>query len=65
MIELKPCPFCGGKASLFVDDDVRVVCNKCSASSIPLTDARNLGGDVITSSVETVIARWNRRVEHE
>lgn len=26
---LKPCPFCGGKAVLFVENGVQVVCLSC------------------------------------
>lgn len=39
MIELKSCPFCGGEARLFVNDGVRVLCNKCHASSEILADS--------------------------
>lgn len=27
--ELKPCPFCGGKAVIHVGDGVRVICTVC------------------------------------
>ena len=59
MIELKPCPFCGGEARLFVDDGVRVLCNKCHASSEILVDSEYYK----TSAVEKVIEAWNRRTE--
>lgn len=30
---LKPCPFCGGKAVVHVNDGVRVVCTECGAKT--------------------------------
>ena len=59
MIELKPCPFCGGEARLFVNDGVRVLCTKCRASSEILVDSEYYK----TSAVEKVIEAWNRRAE--
>lgn len=59
MIELKPCPFCGEKARLFVNNGVRVLCNKCHASSEILVDSEYYK----TSAVEKVIEAWNRRAE--
>ena len=64
MIELKLCPFCGGKASLFVDDGVRVICNKCFACSLIMADKLDSYG-VANNSVETVIRAWNRRANDE
>lgn len=60
MIELKPCPFCGGKARLLVNDGVRVICSKCYAGTMILTD------DVVceTNAVETVVDAWNRRADN-
>lgn len=60
MIELKPCPFCGGKARLFVNGGVRVLCSKCYASTKILTD--NMKYE--SNAVETVVGEWNRRVDN-
>ena len=57
MVELKPCPFCGGKARLFVSNGVRVLCPKCGATTRILVD----GERVETNAVENVIKSWNRR----
>ena len=57
MIELKPCPFCEGKARLFVSNGVRALCPKCGATTRILVD----GERVETNAVENVIKSWNRR----
>lgn len=58
MIELKPCPFCGG---LFVSNGVRALCTKCSATTRILVDSERVG----TNAVEDVIKAWNGRVNDE
>ena len=60
MIELKPCPFCGEEARLFVNDGVRVLCAKCHASSKILEDSECYK----TSAVEKVIEAWNWRTDN-
>lgn len=57
MFELKSCPFCGGKARLFVGDGVRVICSKCYVGTMILTD--NM--EYESNAVETVVEAWNRR----
>ena len=56
MIELKSCPFCGGKARLFVSNGVRVLCTKCGATTWTAADSERVG----TSAVEDVIKAWNK-----
>lgn len=58
--ELKPCPFCGGRARLFVDGGVRVICSKCSVGTMNLTDSILYE----SNAVETVVATWNRRADN-
>lgn len=62
MFDLKPCPFCGGKARLFVNGGVRVICSKCYASTKILTD--NINMECESNAVETVIEAWNRRYDN-
>ena len=64
MDELKPCPFCGGKAYLFVQDGVRVICVKCNATTKCLVDSMSSNG-VAGNATKAVIEAWNRRVTHD
>lgn len=72
MDELKPCPFCGGKARLLVviEEGVCVKCVECGAQTPWLNDAP-LG--LITgwktcvgeTAHEQAVKLWNRRTYHE
>ena len=63
--KLRPCPFCGGKAVLFVESGVQVVCLSCGVRTSPTADKIYQKGvsqeRVATSSVDKVIEEWNRR----
>lgn len=60
MFDLKPCPFCGGKARLFVNGGVRVVCTRCYVSTRVLKDELEYASSAVELSVKT----WNRRAEN-
>ena len=54
--DLKPCPFCGGKAILGIDENDRkrpyfVYCDKCNNST------------AFYKSKRKAVEAWNRRVE--
>lgn len=60
MFELKPCPFCGGKARLLVNGGVRVICTRCYVSTRVLKDEL----ESASSAVELSVEAWNKRVEN-
>ena len=74
--ELKPCPFCGGRAEIkrgkiYLDDYVQVHCTKCGAS-IPKTLIDHLAyicGKYVRFSEENAIKKttndWNRRADND
>lgn len=59
--QLKPCPFCGGKAYVFVDNGVSVICPKCGARSKILVDGK-YNDKISGCAVDSVIEAWNRRM---
>lgn len=61
MFELKPCPFCGSKARLFVNGGVRVVCTRCYVSTRVLKDEL----ESASSAVELSVEAWNRRADND
>ena len=71
--ELKPCPFCGEPAKLYVDDKgVRVMCTgifmkDCGCCTDLYSDVSHYNGitgwiDAKDTAVERAIKAWNRRV---
>lgn len=63
---LKPCPFCGGKAALFVEHGVQVMCVSCGVRTSLKVDriyCKYASQErVATNSIDKVIEEWNRRV---
>ena len=59
--ELKPCPFCGGKAEIMVDDEeFYIQCKGMPTENCP----SNCGLIEIFYPKEEAIAAWNRRAPH-
>ena len=61
MDELKKCPFCGGKAAVFVHNGVKVLCLTCAAQTDHQIDFMFRTGRC-TNAVQLVEDVWNRRV---
>lgn len=64
--ELKPCPFCGGKAEVFKDDYGKylVTCNECGVMhGVELEDGTELeyGWRAAFESGEMAVGIWNSR----
>lgn len=64
VLKLKPCPFCGGKAVIYVNDGVCVICTKCGVSTQNCVDVY-VSGKPTGGAVGSVTAMWNRRADDE
>ena len=68
MKELKPCPFCGYKPTLFVDDygKYMAVCNGCGmylGVKLECGVALHKGWEAKFDALESAVEAWNRRIE--
>lgn len=66
MIELKPCPFCGGEAEYnynmeLIPDGIR--CMKCKYILRYLGMPKATGATPFEKIMEPMAERWNRRTE--
>lgn len=59
-LELKPCPFCGGEAMIFVCDSISVMCKKCHCQTRPRSDETISNAEKF-NSFEAVVKEWNAR----
>lgn len=64
MDELKKCPFCGGKAAVFVHNGVKVSCLTCGAQTDHQIDFMIRTGRC-TNSLQQVVDALNRRVRDD
>ena len=64
MDELKKCPFCGGKAALLANNDVKVSCLTCGAQTASYIDFATCIKHGY-NSVQRVVDAWNRRVRDD
>ena len=64
--ELKPCPFCGGRAELVIDwTECAIVCSSCKASMYDFYVAIGEGmsrRQALNKAKEQAIQAWNRRI---
>lgn len=59
MAELKPCPFCGGEATVYkAKGEVSVACIDCQCGT-----AYFGGASTIEAKIEAAVHDWNRRAE--
>ena len=73
MAELKPCPFCGGEASIreqtiYLYKAIYAHCTNCKARVMEyFSDAPNIDGVTLgkEKATQKAIEAWNRRAENE
>ncbi|MFR7906809.1 MAG: Lar family restriction alleviation protein [Oscillospiraceae bacterium] len=68
--KLKPCPFCGGKANVGLDDFNNKYLVMCGECGVMMGISLEIGVEIINGwtaeieSAELAIENWNRRAEN-
>ena len=68
--KLKPCPFCGGKANVWLDDFNNKYLVMCGECGVMMGISLEIGVEIINGwtaeieSAELAIENWNRRAEN-
>ena len=68
--KLKPCPFCGGKGNVGVDDFNNKYLVMCGECGVMMGISLEIGVEIINGwtaefeSAELAIENWNRRTEN-
>ena len=60
-IKLKPCPFCGSDAIVFINDGVCVICTDCGAQTPTMKDDIMRNDWPEKNCLDKVVDIWNRR----
>ena len=56
--KLKPCPFCGGEAKVYIEDKaVSIGCSKCLCGTAWMN-----GASTTEKKIEVAAQDWNRRI---
>lgn len=60
-IELKPCPFCGGKAEIYQENGtVSIGCSQCQCGTAYMS-----GASTTEKKIEIATRDWNRRADND
>lgn len=64
-LELKPCPFCGGRVDYWHDIELNPVGVQCHTCKMFVRMSGMKQGKVFGDTMARIAERWNRRINNE